>query len=84
MFFFITSSAFSLIMISMLSIFECIISHSSLSMEEIKLFVIVNWIFHVTDFLRLFMMFFKYGQILLRCSSTDSVSFLILLVWHSI
>ena len=70
---FITSSASSLIMISVLSLFEWITHSSSLSMEEIKLFAIVNWIFHVSDFLRLFMMSFKYGLILLRYSSTDSV-----------
>ena len=39
---FITSSASSLIVISMLSIFEFITRSSSLSIEEIKLFVIVN------------------------------------------
>ena len=38
----IISSASSLIMVSMLSLFECIARSSSLSMEEIKLFTIVN------------------------------------------
>ena len=38
----IISSASSLIMVSMLSLFECIARSSSLSMEEIKLFSIVN------------------------------------------
>ena len=42
---------------------------------EIKLFAIVR-IFYVSDFLRLFMMSFKYGVILLKYSSTDSVLFL--------
>ena len=37
-------------MISMLSLFERIIHSSSLSMEEKKVFVIVNSIFHVSDF----------------------------------
>ena len=60
-------------MISMLSLFEFITRSSSLSMEEIKLFAIVNLIFHVSNFLRLFMKYFKYGLILLRHSSTDSV-----------
>ena len=59
----------------MLSLFECISPSSSLSIEEIKLFAIVNLIFHVQGFLRLFMMSLKYGLILLRYSSTDSVSF---------
>ena len=49
---FITLSALSFIMISMLSIFECITRSSSLSMKKIKLIAIVNWIFHVSDFLR--------------------------------
>ena len=81
---FITSSTSSLIMISMLSLFECTTCSSSLPMEEIKLFAIVNWVFHVPKFLRLFMMSFKYGLILLRYSSTDGVLFLPLLLSYSI
>ena len=50
--FFITSYASSLIMIPVFLLFECITRLSSIFMEEIKLFVIVNWIFHVSDFLR--------------------------------
>ena len=50
---FITLSASSLIMISMLSLCQCITgSSSSSSMEEIKLCTTVNWIFHLPDFLR--------------------------------
>ena len=41
-------------------------------MEEIKLYTTVNLIFYVPDFLRLFMMSYKYGQTLLRYSSTNS------------
>ena len=74
--YFITSSALSLIIISMLSLFECITRSSSLSIEEIKLFAIVHWIFHLLDVLRLFMISFKYGLMLLKYSSTDSVLFL--------
>ena len=59
--FFITSSAASLIIISMLSLLECITYSSSLSMEEIKLFSVVHWI--LSDLLRLFVMSFKYGLI---------------------
>ena len=55
-----------------------------MSMVEIKLFAIVNWIFHVSDFLRLFMTSVKYGLILLRYSETDSVLFLSSLLLHSI
>ena len=80
----INSSASSLIMISMLSLFECITSSSSLSIEEIKLFAIVNWIFYVSDFLRLFMMSLKYGLILFRCTSADSALFLSPLLSYSI
>ena len=47
----------------MLSFFECITRSRSLPMKEIALFAIVNWIFHVSDFLRLFMMTFKYDFI---------------------
>ena len=49
----------SLIRISMLLGIECIRCSSSLSMEKTKLVVIGNWIFHISDFLRLFMMSFK-------------------------
>ena len=37
-------------MISMSSLSECITCSSSLSLEEMKLFAIVNWIFHVSNF----------------------------------
>ena len=50
---------------SMLSLFESITCSSSVSLEEIKLIAIVNSIFNVSDFLRLFMMSFKYGLLLL-------------------
>ena len=53
--------------------FECITPSSSLSLEEIKLIAFFIWIFHVSDFFRLFIMSFKYGLIVLRYSSTDSV-----------
>ena len=69
----ITSSASSLIMISILSLFDCITWSSSLPSEEIKLIAIVNWIFHVSDILKSFMISFKYRLILLGYSSTDSV-----------
>ena len=38
---------------------------------------LLYWIFHVPDFLRLFMVPFKYGVILLRYSSTNSILFFI-------
>ena len=53
--------------------FEYITPSSSLSLEEIKLIPFFIWIFHVSDFFRLFIMSFKYGLIVLRYSSTDSV-----------
>ena len=62
-------------MVYLLSLFECITGSSSLCLEEIKVIAIVNLIFHVSDFLRLFMISFKYGLILLRYFSTDSVLF---------
>ena len=78
--YFITSPALSLVMISVFSFFECITHSSSLSMEEIKLLANVNWILNVSDYLRLFIMSFKYGLVFLRYSSTDSVLFLSLLL----
>ena len=68
----------------MLSLLECITCFSSLSLEDIKSIAIFNWIFQVEDFLRLFMMSFNYGLILLRYSSTDNVLFLSPLLSYSI
>ena len=65
-------------------IFERITRFSLLPLEEIKFIAIVNSIFHVSDFLRLFMMSFKRGLILLRYSSIDSVLFLSPLPSYSI
>ena len=46
---------------------ECILRSSSLSfLEEIKLIVIVNWIFHVPDFMKSFLVSFMHGLVLLR------------------
>ena len=74
--FFITTSASSLIMISMLSLFECITRCSSLAIDDIKLFAIGDYSFPEWDILRLFMMSFKYGLILLGYSSTVSFTFI--------
>ena len=68
-----TSSAFSLLMISLSLLFECIIRSWPLpSLEEIKSIIIVDLIFHVSEFLKLFMIYCKYGLILLRYFLTDS------------
>ena len=50
--------------------FECIIHSSSINCN-----VIVNWMLHVSDFFRSFMVSFKYDQILLRYYSNDSFYF---------
>ena len=72
-------------MISKFSLFECITRSSSLSsLEETKIIAIVNWIFHVSDCLRSFTMPLKYGVILLRYASTDSMLFLSLLLFYSV
>ena len=71
-------------MISISSLFECITHSPQLLLEEINLIAIASWIFHVSDFLRLFMMSFRYGLILLRYSSTDSALFLSLLLLYPI
>ena len=82
--YFITSSGWLFIMSSILTLFEYI-THSLLlsSLQEIKLLFIGNWIFQVLDFLRSSMISFKYGLVLLRYSSTDSV-FLLPLFLYSI
>ena len=69
-----TSSAFSLIIICMLSLFECITLSSSVPLQEIKLIATDNWNFQVSDFLKIFISF-KYHLILLSYSSIDSVSY---------
>ena len=53
----ITYSVLSLIIISMMSLFESITHSSSIFLWETKLIVFVSWIFHVSDFLRLFRIF---------------------------
>ena len=68
----------------MIALLSCITHSSSLPLEETKLVAIVNWIFHVSDFFRLFMMSFKYGLILLIYSLTESVLFLSPLASYSI
>ena len=80
----INLSALSLTMISLLSLLECITCSLSLSLEEIKLIAIVNWFFRVSEFLRSFMISFKYRLILLRYSSSDSFLFISPLFSYSI
>ena len=64
----------------MLSLFKCITHSSSLSLEEIKSIAVVNWIFHTLDILKLLMMSFKFGLILLKYASSDKVLFVSLLL----
>ena len=71
----IISPALSLIITSILLLFWMNYTSLSLSLENIKLFAIVNWIFHVSDILILFISF-KCGLILLRYSSTITVTFI--------
>ena len=46
--------------------------NSSFIMVSILLIVIVNWIVHMSNFLRSFMISFEHGLILLRYCLTDS------------
>ena len=68
---------FSLIKISMLLLFECIKLSLSLSLVHIKLVTIVNWIFHLSDFLGLFTPF-KHSLILL-----DIIQLIIFYFYHN-
>ena len=52
-----------------------IIHSSSLRLEEINWTVIVNWMLHVSNFFRSFMVSFKYDLISLIYSSNDSIYF---------
>ena len=54
-------SVSSLTMSSVLSLFECMTGSSLVPLEEKNLIVIVNLIFHVSDFLRSFMISFRYA-----------------------
>ena len=57
----IVLSVSSLTMSSVLSLFECMTGSSLVPLEEKNLIVIVNLIFHVSDFLRSFMISFMYA-----------------------
>ena len=70
-------------MFSLLSLFQCIACSSSLSLEEVESIAIVNWMFYMSEFLRLFLKLFKYSLIELRNFLTDSV-FLSPLLLYSI
>ena len=71
-------------MISLMPLFDCITRSLLLHLEDIKLIAIITWIFCVSGSFRLFMISIKYGLILLRYSSNDSVLFLSLLPSYSI
>ena len=44
-----------------------------MSLEDIKLIAIINFIFHASDFLRLFMMTFTHGLLLSRYSNVIKI-----------
>ena len=62
----ITLSASLLILISMLSVVECIIRSSSLSSSEKIKPIVIHWILELSDILRLFMISFNDALILLK------------------
>ena len=76
-------SALALIMVSMLSLFECIKHSWFVLLEKIKLIALVNLVFLVSFFVRLFISF-RYGLILLINSTTERVLFLSPLLSYSI
>ena len=55
-----------------------------MSLGEIKLIAIVKWILHVSDFLRLFMISFKYSLIFFKFNSSIDRVFLSPLLSYSI
>ena len=71
------------IIISMLSILECIVRVSLVSLEDKKLIATVNRIFYSPLVLRSFIMLLKYGLIFTRYSSIDSVLSLLPLLSYS-
>ena len=82
--FFITLSASSLIMTSMLNFFWMHYMLFVIIFARTKVICYCELNFQVSDFLRLFIMFFKYGLILLEYSSTNNVLFLSMLLSYSI
>ena len=83
----ITSSALSLIMVSISSLFECITCSSSLSMDERKFFAIVNSIFYVSELSRLFIshlivLYFYHCCVHIQ-SNCYSKNYLLLLVYNN-
>ena len=80
--FFYNPSALSLIIISMLSLFKCMTCFLSVSFPAIKLIAIFNWVFEVSDFLRLFMTSFKCG--LLRLIGSLFVFYLLPLICNNL
>lgn len=77
-------SVSSSIMISVLSLSKCITHILSLSFEDLKLIAIVRWLFDASGFLRLLMIFFKYGLISSSYSLTGNVLFLSPLLSYAI
>ena len=60
----------------MLPLFECITYFLSVSLEDIKLIAIVNWILQTSDFFEIICDIFKYGWSSLKYSLIDNVLFL--------
>ena len=75
---------FIYIISNVISLFECINSFSSLSLEDMKLIVIVIGTFHLPGFLRLSIVSFKYELISSSYSLIDSILFLSPLFLYSI
>ena len=75
--FLITISSLSLVTISMFSLYEYISCSPSTLKEDIKLISANNWIIHVTDFLKLLLIFW-HGLIFSMYCSDDDASVLLL------
>ena len=75
---------FYAMIISMLPLFECITHSPAVSLEEIKLITIFNWIFYMSNLLRSFMIFFKCGLISSRYSWISTILFFSPLLSYSI
>ena len=78
----IVSSVLLPIIISMLSLLECISCFSSLSFNDVKLIFIFRWIFHSENVLRSSVVLPKYSLVFSRYCSIDS--FLLPLLLHLI
>lgn len=71
------SSELSYVITSILCLFEHIVNSSSVPLEEIKLILIVNWIFQISAFCKIITIPSQYSLILFRLIDLVDIFYLI-------